>query len=183
MRTIKRLGAVVLLLGWCPSALADFTVEQNAAIVQTGSWALPIGLFSTSSNIDMVGARITMGDSFSSPVALDGFSVSGWTQDAISNGGYLADASGSGAQSLSLSLHFSGDITEPVMFDVAGFSEGVFLGSYHGSWDGTGSFVYFSPGFWTPTAGTQFAYAPAPNSMVLAALGLCILGVVTRRLV
>ncbi len=182
MRAIKRLGAVVLLLGWCPSALADFTVEQNAAIVQTGSWALPIGLFSTSSNIDLVGARITVGDPFSSPVAIDGFSVSGWTQGAISNGGYLAGASGAGAQSLGLSLHFSGNIADPVMFDVAGFSEGVFLGSYHGSWDGAGSFAFFSPGSWTPTA-TQFAHVPAPNSMVLAALGLCILGVVTRRLV
>jgi hypothetical protein len=181
MRTFKILSALLLLCGWCPSALADFTVEQNGDIVQTGSWALPIGLFSTSSNIDLVGARITVGDPFSSPVAMDGFSVSGWTQNAISNGGYLTSASGPGAQSLGLSLHISGNVTDPVMFDVAGFSEGVFLGSYHGSWDGTGSFVYFSPGSWTPSA-NQFAHVPAPNSMVLAALGLCILGVVTRRL-
>ena len=181
MKTIKRLSAAVLLLGWCPSAWADFTVEQSGDVVPTGSWALPIGLLSTSSNIDLVGARITVGDPFNSPVAIDGFSVSGWTQGAISNGGYLAGASGPGAQSLGLTLHFSGNITDPVMFDVAGFSDGVFLGSYHGSWNGAGSFAYFSPGSWTPID-TQFAYAPAPDSMVLAALGLCILGVVTRRL-
>lgn len=181
MKTIKRLSAVVLLLVWCPSAVADFTIEQSGDVIPTGSWALPIGLFSTSSNIDLVGARITVGDSFSSPVAIDGFSVSGWTQGAISNGGYLADASGPGAQSLGLSLHFSGNITDPVMFDVAGFSEGVFLGSYHGSWDGAGSYVYFSPASWTPSA-SQFMHVPAPNSMILAAFGLCILGVVTRRL-
>ena len=114
-------------------------------------------------------------------MAIDAFSVSGWTQGAISNGGCVADASGPGAQSLGLSLHFSGNITDPVMFDIAGFSNGVLLGSYHGSWDGTGSFVYFSPGSWAPSS-AQFAHAPAPNSMVLAALGLCILGVVTRRL-
>jgi hypothetical protein len=155
-----------------------FHVMQVGDAVVEGSWAAPVGAFSTAGPIDMIAVQIS-GDAFSD-TAFSNFSVGGWSE-TMSNGA-LAAASGPGAGSVLFNLHFSGDLASPLEFDLAAFSGDTLIGSMHGTWDGVGPFIYFSAGDWSPTRSSLVTAVPAPGAVAPAVLGLGLIGVIRRRL-
>lgn len=183
---ISTIAMVILALS-APSALADLYVEQTGPAEPAGSWILPLGAASLLHEIDLVGARITSGDPFGS-WAIRPFHPSGWSE--IMNTGYVAAAAGPAAHLVGLLFHFSGEIFEPLEFDVAAFSNGQLLGAYHGSWSGSG-FVQLTWSTWHPSA-VQFnagggnstsnpSPMPVPNAAILALTGMACMALFMRR--
>ena len=155
----------------------SFYVEQSADAFPDGSWTVPLVAFSWSP-IDLLGVRITSGKPFTDP-AFKYFSMGGWSETL--NDGTLAAASGPGTNAMLFFLGFSGDISDPVEFDIVAFSGDTRLGSVHGSWDGVSCWIDFSWGDWSPTRSSLVAAVPAPGATELAVLGLVLVGVIRRR--
>ncbi len=176
--------AAVTIAACATPAFSDLYLRQTGPIEPKGSWLLPLGFASTTTSIDMIGVQITTGAPFDTP-AVHGLDA-GWSQTL--NSGMLAAAAGPGSNMVGFVLHFSGELTDPVEFDVAAFSNGEFVGAYHGSWSGSGHFVELTASDWMPSAGDfggdgggDGNPVPAPGAGVLALLGMGCMALVTRR--
>jgi hypothetical protein len=143
--------------------------------IPTGSWSQvfkehSVGPFD-SLKVDMVSD-----DSFKEPV-FQYFDVSGWTGTNLTP--QQATASGSAVETLLFSLHFDGDLKNPLAFEFRAFDgglDGVIRESARLEWSGSTwdiTYNYDNPHCIAPV--------PIPGALLLLGAGLTRLGAYARR--
>ncbi len=190
----KKLTFAALVAAACTSAApAGFMIENDA--VGGGSWSQRIVLFDAG-GIDFVYFEIlsdTMSGPFGSPAILSfGDPIAG--DDALTDWGILAQSSqavaGAGPDTtlMSVVLEFTGDITQPIVFQGVAFQDGVVQFSATFNWDGLTSsgfhLLYLSnEDVWQPDQTALLAnLVPLPAPLWLGSFGLLAVIVLRRRL-
>ena len=210
LRLLTAMGVVAAALIFAPSpASADFTgsspsswVEQYDDSIPTGSWAAPMRVNPAllSDSIDLIAWRITTPQTFETEpftdfaVAGPGAGASGWALAGMDEGRTTTVADGlATSTAISFMLHFGGDIpteTGAVQVDVAVFSGDSWIAAAHGGVV-VGGGAFFTPYFSFTTGGTPWTPglgdlpvpvgAPAPSALLLGAMGLGLVGLITRH--
>ncbi|MFG0283056.1 MAG: hypothetical protein ACF8R7_01420 [Phycisphaerales bacterium JB039] len=182
---MKKSASMVLACAWmigCTTAHADEIAITSGVGTPGGSWTLS-ALLNTGNvggpGVDLIGFRVIAGDPFEDIPALDPDAGSGWAQ-VYTNGGptpdiaAIATTTAPGA-AFSIDVNFSGTMSDPLSFEIAGFDGDSLLEIESYDWDGTGLFFRGSASRvgWAPTR-SDFTVIPLPPAAWagLAGLGL-----------
>ena len=191
----KKLTFAALVVAACTSAApAGFMIEDAA--VGGGSWSQRIVLFDAG-GIDFVYFEIlsdAMGSgpfgspaigSFGDPIAGDA-ALPGW--GILAQSSQAVAGAGSDTTLMSVVLQFTGDITQPIVFQGVAFQDGVVQFSATFNWDGLTSSGFHllhlsNDDVWQPDQTALLAnLVPLPAPLWLGSFGLLAVIVLRRRL-
>ena len=165
----------VFALAFAMAGPASANITPIGDPVEANSWFLNVSASGIGA-YDLIAAKIaTAGDTFESP-AFTNISNAGWAM--VVDSPTLASMAGPSVTSLSWSVNFTKDLSDPVTWDWAVFSGNTLTYTSRFVWDGTTLNATGNSGIWNPTRADVI---PAPGAILLGSLGVSLVGWLKRR--
>ena len=132
---------------------------------------------------DLLAVQMASPSDFFSTPAHNDFSQPTWGLEI--DGLSMASASGGSVGELGWDVRFSGDMSDPLVFDYVAFSGDEIVSAARARWSGSGwtiaTFLGGEGALWSPAREDVVGPIPAPGAALLAIVGLGTIGWIRRR--